>query len=66
MPAGPAQVPPADTMDPPPVTDAAASSSRVTRGESSAKAPVLVGSDSLHASLTKFEFYCYVTTIRME
>ena len=55
MRAGPALASPADTMAPLPVTDAAASSSRVTRGESSAEAPVPVGSDSPHASPTELE-----------
>ena len=56
MPAGPAPAPFADTLAPPPVTDAAPSSSRVaTHVEVSAEAPVPAGSNSSHASPTDFE-----------
>ena len=57
MPAGPAPASSfADTLAPPPVTDAAPSSSRVTTHvEAPAEAPVPAGSNSSHASPTDFE-----------
>ena len=56
MPAGPAPASFADTLAPPPVTDAAPSSSRVTTHvEAPAEAPVPAGSNSSHASPTDFE-----------